>query len=127
VRRLRRVWPPLDLKGKSVILVDDGLASGYTMRVAIEEARRRGADRVLVAVPTASLAAVKRVLPLADRAYVANLRPGPQFAVAEAYQNWRDLSLEEVEALLLAAQKAKQNKQGDAHDDAGVGEVKDRP
>ena len=127
VRRLRRVWPPLDLKGKSVILVDDGLASGYTMRVAIEEARRRGADRVLVAVPTASLAAVKRVLPLADRVYVANLRPGPQFAVAEAYQNWRDLSLEEVEALLLAAQKAKQNKQGDPHDDAGVGEVKDRP
>ena len=127
VERLRRVWPARDLRGKTAILVDDGLASGYTMRVAIEEARRQGARRVIVAVPTASLTAVKRVLPLADRVYVANLRTGPEFAVADAYRNWRDLSLDEVEALLLAAKEAEQKEQRDPHHHAGVGEVEDRP
>ncbi len=126
VRRLRK-RPPRDLRGKTVILTDDGLASGYTMRAAVREARRRGARRVVVAVPTASRAAVSRLLPEVDELYVANLRSGPAFAVADAYRRWRDLDLDEVEALLSAQEDALDQQQGDPDDDQGVGQVEDRP
>jgi len=127
VRRLRK-GPPAPLSGRVAILTDDGLASGYTMLAAVQEARRRGAGRVVVAVPTASKSAVARVLPEVDALYVANLRAGPFFAVADAYQNWRDLSLEEVAALLAAAPK-EPLEQEDEHPDhhQGIGEVEDRP
>ncbi len=99
VARLRK-RPPLSLKGRTAILADDGLASGYTMLAAVAEARRRGASSVVVAVPTASERAVQRLLPEVEAVYVANLRRGPYFAVADAYRNWRDLGLDEVAAML---------------------------
>ncbi len=89
-----------DLSGKTAIIVDDGLASGFTMLVAIREARARGARRVVVAVPTASAQAVDLLAPEVDTLYVANIRGGPYFAVAEAYTAWRDISLDEAAALL---------------------------
>ncbi|ADR35550.1 phosphoribosyltransferase [Oceanithermus profundus DSM 14977] len=100
VRRLRGDRPPPRLAGRPVLLTDDGLASGASMLVAVREARARGAERVEVAVPTASGEAARRVAAEADRVWVANLRSGPPFAVADAYRNWRDLSTEEVAALL---------------------------
>ena len=100
IRRLRGPCPPPRLAGRRVLLTDDGLASGASMRVAVREARARGAEQVEVAVPTASSDAARRVAREADRVFVANLRSGPPFAVADAYRNWRDLSTEEVAALL---------------------------
>ncbi len=100
IRRLRRLYPALDLTGRTAIVTDDGLASGFTMLAAIAEARARGAASVVVAVPTASRQAAERVAAAADALYVANLRSGRWFAVAEAYTAWRDLSLEEVERML---------------------------
>ena len=127
VRRLRRGAPPR-LRGKTAILTDDGLATGSTMLAAVDEARRRGARELVVAVPTASLSAVQRILPQVDALYVVNLRGGPFFAVADAYRNWRDLSLEEVAELLGAAtEEALEHQKEDADDHEGVGEVEDRP
>ncbi len=100
IRRLRRMHPAVDLTGKTAIITDDGLASGFTMLAAIAEARARGATSVIVAVPTASRQAAERVAEAADALYVANLRSGQWFAVAEAYTGWRDLTLDEVERML---------------------------
>ena len=105
IKTLRRHVPPLPLKRRTAIIADDGLASGFTMLAAIEEARRRGAERVIVAVPTASEQAARRVAAAADAVVVPNLRGGPWFAVAEAYRHWRDLTLDEVAAMLDAWQQ----------------------
>ncbi len=104
IELLRGRREPLDLTGKTAIIVDDGLASGFTMLVAIREALARGAARVVVAVPTASARAVDLVAPEVDALYVANIRSGPYFAVAEAYTAWRDISLSEAAALLRSWQ-----------------------
>jgi putative phosphoribosyl transferase len=100
-----RAFP--DLEDKRVILVDDGLASGYTMVASLFEARKKGAAELVVAVPTAPLDSIRRIENGADKIYCANIREGPFFAVAEAYENWYDLSPEE--ALKLLHKRADRN------------------
>lgn len=89
-----------DVSKKTVILVDDGLASGYTMMASIHDVRQMGAQKIIVAVPTAPKRTVEMIAPLAEEIYCANIREAPFFAVAEAYSLWYDLSLEEVVDLL---------------------------
>lgn len=100
LRRLRGDRPMPDLAGRAVILTDDGLASGFTMRCALEAVGRLGAKERIVAVPTAHSASVERVADLADHVYCANLRSGYSFAVADAYRHWRDLDEDEVAEVL---------------------------
>ncbi len=57
----RRKYPPLDLKNKTAILVDDGVATGTTIVAAIKSAKKRGAREVIVAVPVASTESAKRI------------------------------------------------------------------
>ncbi|WP_022852622.1 phosphoribosyltransferase [Thermodesulfatator atlanticus] len=102
-RIFRKGKPFPEVKGKKVILVDDGLASGYTMMAAIKSVTGKNPAKTVVAVPTASERAVQKVAPLVDELYVANLRSGAFFAVADAYQNWYDLSRDEVINLLASA------------------------
>jgi len=85
-----RPWP--DLKEKTAILVDDGLASGFTMHVAVEALRKAGAGRLVAAVPTGHLEAVQWLAPQVDILCCANIRSGWSFAVAAAYRHWRDVS-----------------------------------
>ena len=93
--------PHPDVSGKTVILADDGLASGYTMLAAAKAVRSRQASRVIVAVPTAPLSSVQRALEVADAVYSLHIQDrGGSFAVASAYTGWRDLSREEVAAML---------------------------
>jgi putative phosphoribosyl transferase len=92
--------PSPDLESKSVILVDDGLASGYTMMASIDEAKKRNAARTTVAVPTASLSSLERLGDMADEIYCPNIREGAFFAVADAYEDWYDLDHEEVMRLI---------------------------
>jgi predicted phosphoribosyltransferase len=99
-RVYRRGRPLPELRGRQVILVDDGLASGYTMMAAVEFVRQKEASRVLVAVPTASQRTVTLLQPVADVLVCPNVRGGPVFAVADAYEEWYDLSDEEVIQLL---------------------------
>lgn len=66
-RLYRAGRPSLDLTGRTVILIDDGLATGATARAAVEVARRMGAATVIVAVPVGSPQAVDLVSEVADR------------------------------------------------------------
>jgi len=100
IGELRGERPLPDVSGRTVIVVDDGLASGYTMMVAARAVRSAGAERVIVATPTAHENSIGRVADGLDAIYCANLRGGHSFAVAAAYQRWHDVSLDEVKRAL---------------------------
>jgi putative phosphoribosyl transferase len=89
-----------DLSGKTVILVDDGIAAGSTMRTAIAALRKLRASCIVIAVPTAPSRSLGAMRKLADDILCADIRGGASFAVADAYEEWRDLSDDEVEAML---------------------------
>lgn len=86
--------------GAEVILVDDGLASGFTLRAAIAALRSANAATISVAVPTAQEAAAQSIAPTVDAFYCANLRSGYRFAVADAYVVWSDVDEDTVRAML---------------------------
>ena len=87
---------PSRVEGKTVIVVDDGLASGYTMIAAIKSAQRRKAAEVVVAVPVASGTAYDLVRPLVDELVCLVIARTYGFAVASFYRHWSDLTDEEV-------------------------------
>jgi putative phosphoribosyl transferase len=91
--------PLPDFKGP-VILVDDGLASGFTLRAAILALRKAGAAEIILAVPTAHSESVEAILEKVEVVYCPNLRRGLSFAVADAYEEWRDLGEQEVSKIL---------------------------
>jgi len=102
-RRIKRFHDWFDvynLNQRPVILVDDGIASGFTLRVAIEAVKNKGADQLIVAVPTGHDSALPPVAAEADTIYCANIRGGLSFAVADAYQNWTDVNENEAEKIL---------------------------
>src|SRR5260221_3946093 len=84
-----------DLFGKTVVLVDDGLATGATMEAAVASARKRAADNVIVAVPVASVSAFERLNRAADQ--VIALLVDPTFtAVGRYYEHFSQTTDEEV-------------------------------
>lgn len=89
-----------DLERRTVILVDDGLASGLTMEAAVRVVKGHDPGSVIVAVPTASMSAQRRLSPLVDRLICPHISRLSVFAVADAYRHWRDLEDDEVIALL---------------------------
>lgn len=95
-RIFRQGIPFPDVIHKTVLMADDGLASGYTMLACVETARRKGASKIVVAVSTASEQAISRIFPIVEEIFCPNIRTGRYFAVAEAYANWYDLSRDEV-------------------------------
>ncbi len=99
-RDLRGEQPFPRLAGRSVILVDDGIASGFTMLVAIEALRGAKAEHVVVAVPTGHSGPVQNIAAEVEAFYCANIRGGWRFAVADAYELWSDVSEEEVISIL---------------------------
>ncbi len=82
--------------GKTVILTDDGLASGFTMLAAVHSIRRKRPARIIVAVPTASAPAARLVSGQVDQLVCLNIRSSRMFAVADAYEQWYDLDDREV-------------------------------
>jgi len=89
-----------DLKDKTVIIVDDGLASGYTMLAAIKSVKKQSVRKIIVAVPTASTNAINLIAPHVDEIFCLNIRDSFFFAVADAYKNWYDLNDDEVQGYL---------------------------
>lgn len=96
----RNGLPPAVLEGKTAIIVDDGLASGFTMLAAVESARQRRAARIVVAVPVASRSASDVVRPVVDGLVSLITARMYAFAVASFYYRWYDLKDEEVVAYL---------------------------
>lgn len=97
-------------EGKIVILVDDGLASGYTMLAAIQSVRTLIPRKILVAVPTASAGAVSLIRDEVDDLICPHIGSGYVFAVADAYENWYDVSeLEVIELLRSILQQKKES------------------
>jgi len=95
IKKYRGDKPLPNLRGKTVIIVDDGLASGYTMLAAIKYIKKK-AEKVVVAVPVASLSAAKEVKPKADEFICLILSSEPVFAVASFYEEFPDLTDNEV-------------------------------
>ncbi|MEW6429230.1 MAG: phosphoribosyltransferase family protein [Thermodesulfobacteriota bacterium] len=91
-----------DVTGRELVIVDDGLASGYTMLAAIAYVRRRSPASISVAVPTGLEESLQAAAAAADAVYCLNIRQAYPFAVASAYRNWHDLDDGEVLRLLAA-------------------------
>ena len=96
----RKGLPFPSIKGRVAIIVDDGLASGYTMRSAIDYVKRHDPQKIVVAVPTGSKGTVEIILPEVDELVCLNIRSGYEFAVANAYEDWYDLNDNEVISIL---------------------------
>jgi putative phosphoribosyl transferase len=93
------------LKEKIVIVVDDGLASGYTMLAAIKFIKRKLPQKIIIAVPTASEKTVNFILPEVDELICLNVRSRLPFAVADAYRTWYDLTDKEVLDIIKTGKK----------------------
>lgn len=95
--------PPLELAGRTVVLVDDGLATGASMRVAIQAVRHAGAARVVVAVPVAPAGACAELVAAFPGIECLALRtPDPFYAVGLWYRSFPPVSDAEVTAALGA-------------------------
>lgn len=86
-------------RGRRVLLVDDGLATGATAEAAVEAARRKGAQHLIVAVPVASASALDRLTRVADEV-IALITDADFYAVGQYYRRFSPTSDEEVLALL---------------------------
>jgi putative phosphoribosyl transferase len=98
-RLYRAGLAPLRLKGKTVILVDDGLATGSTMLAAVRAARAAGAAAIVVAAPVASPQAAQLLAAEADELAILQI-PAMLFAIGEWYERFEQLEDEEVCQLL---------------------------
>ncbi|MBM4288567.1 MAG: phosphoribosyltransferase [Deltaproteobacteria bacterium] len=92
--------PYPDLTGKVALVVDDGLASGYTMLAALKFIKKLNPEATMAAVPTGLLETIQRVLQEATAVVCLNVRRKRPFAVAAAYRNWYDVPDNEVQRLL---------------------------
>ena len=94
--------PRLGLEGRCAVIVDDGIATGSTVRAACQVARRQGAERVVVAVPVASRLAVDDLKEVCDELFIVVV-PEPFFAVGEWYSDFAQTTDDDVVELLRKA------------------------
>lgn len=97
--------PLLDLSNKIAILVDDGLATGSTMRAAVAAVRKLSPAKIVVAVPTGSPSTCEEIEQIADQC-ICLIQPEPFRAVGYWYQDFSQTSDDEVRSLLNEAEKA---------------------
>ena len=112
-RLYRGARPRVDVTGRCVVVVDDGVATGSTARAACQVARAHGAVRVVLAVPVASREAARTLGDVCDQV-VCVATPEPFWAVGEWYEDFSQTSDEEVVRLLnLAAARRGDDPSGD--------------
>ena len=104
-RQYRGDRPVPDLHDRTVLLVDDGIATGATMRAVLAAVRKQGARHIAVAVPTATTSSCDEFSAEAD-ACVCVITPEPFWAVGESYDDFAPVSDEEVRRLLDKAAHA---------------------
>jgi erythromycin esterase-like protein/predicted phosphoribosyltransferase len=102
-RAYRGGRPPLDVHGRTVILVDDGLATGATMRAAVKALRQHGPAQIVVAVPTASPETCGELKAEVDEVVCA-ITPEPFHAVGYWYEDFTQTTDQEVRELLARRQ-----------------------
>ena len=90
------------VEGKITIVVDDGIATGSSMRAAIDALRTRHPKKVVVAVPVATFHADQEMKKAADE-FVCVLRPETFFAIGEFYENFAQMDDSEVRAVIERA------------------------
>lgn len=96
--------PEHSVQGKTVLLVDDGMATGYTVRAAAEMLRRQGARKIIAAVPISSESAKKLVEPVVDQLVVTKVDP-LLYAVGSHYKDFAQVSDSEVVETLLESRR----------------------
>lgn len=95
--------PPLEVKGKTVIIVDDGLATGSSMRAAVKALRQKHPKKVIVAVPVGARETCDSFENQVDTMAVCAITPEPFRAVGLWYQDFSQTTDEEVRELLARA------------------------
>lgn len=101
-REYRAGRPPLDVKNKAIILVDDGLATGSSMRVAAIAVRRKSPAQIVVLVPVAAPSTCAEFESVVDRVICA-VTPEPFWAVGQWYRDFSQTTDNEVRELLHRA------------------------
>jgi putative phosphoribosyl transferase len=115
VQKFRRGAPPLEVRGKTVIVVDDGIATGSTARAAVQTLRARGAGRIVLAVPVAATESLDELASIADET-VCLYSEEPFFAVGLWYDDFSATTDDDVVELLDRArdEHARPEPQSDA-------------
>jgi putative phosphoribosyl transferase len=108
-RAFRGDRPPHDPRGRTVVVVDDGLATGSTMRAAVTALRQRGPAAIVVGVPVGATSTCRSLTHLVDR-LVCVIESETFFAVGEWYEEFRQTTDEEVRELLELAASSSQPK-----------------
>jgi len=109
-RAYRGGRPPLDVTGLTVILVDDGIATGSTMRAAIRALRQMKPSRIVIAVPVAPASTCNRLQFEADELVCLEM-PEPFYGVGQFYDDFSQVSDEEVKDLLDSASRQRGERQ----------------
>ena len=95
IERFRRVKPKTPVQGRTVIVTDDGLATGATMQASLRTVRKENPKRLIAAVPVGSMDALERIAPEADET-IALKAPPIFYAVGQFYEYFGQTSDEEV-------------------------------
>lgn len=111
---------PIDVHGRTVLLVDDGVATGATLRAALQGLEKAGVGRLVCALPVGPPDVVLSLAELADE-MVCLFTPEPFRAVGLWYRDFRQTSDEEVVELLARADRAPHGDADERPDDADVG------
>lgn len=94
-QKFRNAEAAPDVKGKTVIVVDDGVATGYTMMAALQSVRNNGAEKIVCAVPVASPRVMSKLEEMSDEVHCLST-PSYFGAVGEFYRNFRQVEDDEV-------------------------------
>ncbi len=125
-QRFRGDRPPIPLAGRTVIVVDDGIATGGTARAALAVARAHGAARVVLAVPVAAQASLRELAAEADEVLCVEAPPA-FFAIGEWYADFAQTSDDEVVSLLARPPAAVAGAAADPPDPVGGDEEVELP
>ncbi|HSN09808.1 MAG TPA: phosphoribosyltransferase family protein, partial [Hanamia sp.] len=103
---LRKGKPLPELKGRTVILVDDGIATGATIFAAIEMCKKRKAGKLIVAAPVSGYEMEEELADKADEVVILE-KPGDYYAVSQAYQSFYNLSDDDALGFMQRWEKEK--------------------
>jgi len=115
---IRRTIPKIALKGRIVVVVDDGAATGATMQAALWAARHEDPQRLIAAVPVASDHALQRLSQVADEV-VCLRKPALFYAVGQAYREFSQVEDNDVLRLLRGSRERQHSREGGHGGDDG--------